>query len=635
MAGFHAEDFTRQRHPRHRDLLHSLPDPGFGAPARPYVELVLRVAPPRLSLLWFSATIFYHRLRALIEDELQKPRASRIRILLLDCEGLTGVDPTARNTLSKVHRLVVEETGLQLVWGGLTAPLAASFKRSGITVGSRVYSSPDVALKWIEDELLRQTQVCIQLVLRACPKLAALHYRSMLASVFSVSTSSPDRIASARLFPHASRVLLSPGEYVFENGCESALFLLVVGEVELEEHRGRVTEAKTMFPGSFFNYQRCIQLQPANTADEGSASASAIDRQAGSAPVSAKALTAVVLLKITRESFSKMQRTEAPLAMQLLLAVIRQSEFEKPGRMRPLPTKPISASLASLPSTLFSAPATHRVELTEFQLERFGEIFDLIDADGSGEIDVHELSSFMKSVGRDVPTGELLSLINEIGIDEDNDGTLSKEELLSFVRQTLVADLPEPLVVQVNAAHAAAAAASPTGRVDRDAAADVLRALGVTLPHDVSTEELMDVVDANGDGERMRQTLSALPCTPAQRARHLPHHVRPPPPPRTLPTSTTHPAHLHHALCPPPPRTPPHPAPNTISAPHASWPHAHRPTHTPRTHRPTYQPHSPRSPLASSQSAFHTPLCGSLTAYPSLCLLAHTPICVSLPSQGM
>ena len=89
-------------------------------------------------------------------------------------------------------------------------------------------------------ELLKRAQQLTAHAIRGKPLLEAIHFRSVLASVFSIATSSPDHVSSARLLPYASRVLLSPNQTVFdcESYMEASLYLLVLGEVELIELRG-------------------------------------------------------------------------------------------------------------------------------------------------------------------------------------------------------------------------------------------------------------------------------------------------------------------------------------------------------------------------------------------------------------
>ena len=502
-----------------------------------------------------TATIFYQKLKAALSAEAAKPRAARLRMLLLDCEGLTGVDPTACNTLAKARRLILDEHAIELVWAGLSEHLEAEFAALGLLDGAHHFHKGDVALKYIEDELLHRGRRLARHVIHSTPTLEAVHYRAALASVFSIATSSPDRISSARLLPHASRVVLAPGDVAFDQRAapDKGLYLLFVGEVELVERFGRRTEApRTIFPGSFFNHQRCVLRHAAGEGDAGG------EGGAG-APVSAIALTDAVLLRFSYDDFARLQRTEPPLALQLLLAVIRQAELQRPGRNRPIPSKDSVVVVAEDSALMLDTvkggnegegeavdddgdggdgdgagagrtrrrswsfnlqkpggEKAFRVELTSFQRARFGEVFDLIDADGSGEIEITELEAFISSVGREIPAKALAKLLERSGADADGSGTLSRDEFLELVRAALVSDLPTRFVDQVRAAHAAAAAAAAAGgvtgcRTDLDegdepvvrraAVPALMRTLGVSLPNDVCTDELLDVMDADGSGD--------------------------------------------------------------------------------------------------------------------------------------
>jgi len=502
-----------------------------------------------------TATIFYQKLKAALSAEAAKPRAARLRMLLLDCEGLTGVDPTACNTLAKARRLILDEHAIELVWAGLSEHLEAEFAALGLLDGAHHFHKGDVALKYIEDELLHRGRRLARHVIHSTPTLEAVHYRAALASVFSIATSSPDRISSARLLPHASRVVLAPGDVAFDQRAapDKGLYLLFVGEVELVERFGRRTEApRTIFPGSFFNHQRCVLRHAAGEGDAGG------EGGAG-APVSAIALTYAVLLRFSYDDFARLQRTEPPLALQLLLAVIRQAELQRPGRNRPIPSKDSVVVVAEDSALMLDTvkggnegegeavdddgdggdgdgagagrtrrrswsfnlqkpggEKAFRVELTSFQRARFGEVFDLIDADGSGEIEITELEAFISSVGREIPAKALAKLLERSGADADGSGTLSRDEFLELVRAALVSDLPTRFVDQVRAAHAAAAAAAAAGgvtgcRTDLDegdepvvrraAVPALMRTLGVSLPNDVCTDELLDVMDADGSGD--------------------------------------------------------------------------------------------------------------------------------------
>ncbi len=440
------------------------------------------VVPLHGFLFFGSATLLYQKLKALLGAEQQKQRAERLRYVLLDCQHLTGVDPTACNTLAKARRLLLDEHGIELVWAGLSPKMHDQFEARGLLLGSRSLETPDVALKWLEDELLRRSRRLTQHVIRSSEVLEDIHHRSSLASVFSIATSSPDRISSARLLPHATRLVLQPEALVFDQqqSPESSLYLLFVGEVELVESFGRTEASRTIFPGSFFNHQRCCLRQPA---------VSEALRQlrlfggSGGAPVTARALTDVVLLKFSQENFASLRRAEPQLALQLLLAIVRQGELQRPGRTRPTPVKePQVACSDGAAGLLAEGSELRAVQLTSFQRSRFMEIFDLIDEDSSGSIQLHELTAFTASVGREIPPKALARQLAQLHGDRDGDGVLSRDEFYELVRSALVAPLPAPFADALRQAHAAAAAASPERVVRRAHVPQLLRSVGVVLP---------------------------------------------------------------------------------------------------------------------------------------------------------
>ena len=54
---------------------------------------------------------------------------------------------------------------------------------------------------------------------------------------------------------------------------------------------------------------------------------------------------------------------------------------------------------------------------------------------GPGEITVDELSAYMESVGTDIPSAQLESLLQEVGADPDGDGKMTKDEFFEFVQK--------------------------------------------------------------------------------------------------------------------------------------------------------------------------------------------------------
>ena len=460
-----------------------------------------------------SASIAYQELKQLLREQEEIPRSHRLRIIIFDCSGLTGIDPTAFNTMCKSRRLLLEEHGKLLVWAGL-GRWEASFEKQGLLEGCRAFATTDIAVKWVEDELLRMGRRLARHVIQSNVALEKIHYRSTLSSVLSMSSSSPDRISQARLLRHAERRLFSPGDVIFDQRTapDTALFMLTTGEVSIAEVFGSATdgEPRTIFPGSFFNHQRCVL--PGSSA----AAAAVLTGEAsgapmgggGGAPVSATALSKVALLKFTKESFTMMQRQEPALALQLLLAVVRQAELQRQGRTRPVPTKAGVVEFVDVeleeevsPCPLMGYAGDHQVQLTDFQKARFGEIFDLIDADGSGEIKLTELEEYVKSVGRAIPAEQLARLFISDKWDQDGNGALSKPEFLDFARLTLMAEIPTRFVTLVQGKHREIKAKSASGFVGRNDIPTLLKLLGVNLPPDISADEVMDVMDTDGSGD--------------------------------------------------------------------------------------------------------------------------------------
>jgi Ca2+-binding EF-hand superfamily protein len=120
---------------------------------------------------------------------------------------------------------------------------------------------------------------------------------------------------------------------------------------------------------------------------------------------------------------------------------------------------------------------------------------------GSGGIDLSELGDYMTSMGREMSSTQLLGVLRSLGLELDGTGALSRAQFGELVRQTLLSDLPSQLVDQLRAAHGAAASAAASGLVDRDGAVSLLASIGIKLPGDVPTAELMDAMDADGSGD--------------------------------------------------------------------------------------------------------------------------------------
>ena len=143
-----------------------------------------------------------------------------------------------------------------------------------------------------------------------------------------------------------------------------------------------------------------------------------------------------------------------------------------------------------------------KTPLTPAQEEHFKLIFALNDHNGDGSIKVAELAGFMGSLGHGLPAEQLEELIKDMGIDEDVDRSIFKDDFLSqiaeqgktwrtifredfmellrreghssrtiflstfleFMRRALVADLPKSKLERIHALFRAEAETEPHRR---------------------------------------------------------------------------------------------------------------------------------------------------------------------------
>ena len=67
-----------------------------------------------------------------------------------------------------------------------------------------------------------------------------------------------------------------------------------------------------------------------------------------------------------------------------------------------------------------------RWEVLNLPLSKFRKAFDEFDADGSGEIDVHELGTLIKEIGVECSEEDLRGLVDEV--DDDGSGEIGFDE---------------------------------------------------------------------------------------------------------------------------------------------------------------------------------------------------------------
>lgn len=85
---------------------------------------------------------------------------------------------------------------------------------------------------------------------------------------------------------------------------------------------------------------------------------------------------------------------------------------------------------------------------------------------GDDQLQVSDLASFMDTLGHGVKVSELERMLTDLGIDENDDGAITKADFLEFMRRNEVADIPSSMREQIHAAFEAVVhrtASSPAG----------------------------------------------------------------------------------------------------------------------------------------------------------------------------
>jgi calmodulin len=122
------------------------------------------------------------------------------------------------------------------------------------------------------------------------------------------------------------------------------------------------------------------------------------------------------------------------------------------------------------------------------------EVFDVFDADHSGEVSIDEMGSLLKTMGMELTAADLEIVIKKF--DRDGDGTISFEEFWIYMKSRKAKLDPDVVVAQVFAMIDA----DGSGRITAEEFSDTLR----KLPTRISEEDinaLVREIDSSGDGE--------------------------------------------------------------------------------------------------------------------------------------
>merc|ERR1712146_279601 len=140
-----------------------------------------------------------------------------------------------------------------------------------------------------------------------------------------------------------------------------------------------------------------------------------------------------------------------------------------------------------------AASGKKKTELDESEKAEIKEAFDLFDTDGSGNIDIKELTIAMKALGCEPKPGEIEKMIGEV--DDDGSGEIGYPEFLTMMTNKILNKDPKDDMVKAFRLFDD----DETGSVTLKNLKRVARETGQTLS-DEELEEMLADADKDGDG---------------------------------------------------------------------------------------------------------------------------------------
>jgi CRP-like cAMP-binding protein len=224
--------------------------------------------------------------------------------------------------------------------------------------------------------------------------------RPVLSNVFNISVRAEEKnFSSARLRPWSQFITLSSGDKLCGDDDDN-LYLLYSGEVQVQERDGSRFEC---FTGSFFNLDRLLVSVGA---------LSGLPSTLG-----AVATHDSTVLAVSRTNFLSMQRQDPALAHKLLLTLLAQKEANRPGRTRARAPYRVSSESSDEAAPVHGmaqkllAGDDYKISLTDAQIARFGEVFDLVVEPGQTEIPMDRFSNFVSMEARLLGSGKHNSIL--------------------------------------------------------------------------------------------------------------------------------------------------------------------------------------------------------------------------------
>merc|ERR1712146_790484 len=140
-----------------------------------------------------------------------------------------------------------------------------------------------------------------------------------------------------------------------------------------------------------------------------------------------------------------------------------------------------------------AASGKKKTELDEKEQQEIKEAFDLFDTDGSGNIDIKELTIAMKAMGCEPKPGEIEKMIGEV--DDDGSGEIGFPEFLKMMTNKILNKDPKDDMLKAFRLFDD----DQTGSVSLKNMKRVAKESGQMLD-DNELQEMLDDADKDGDG---------------------------------------------------------------------------------------------------------------------------------------
>merc|ERR1712139_425660 len=141
------------------------------------------------------------------------------------------------------------------------------------------------------------------------------------------------------------------------------------------------------------------------------------------------------------------------------------------------------------------ATGKKKTELDEKEKQEIKEAFDLFDTDGSGNIDVKELTIAMKALGCEPKAGEIEKMIADV--DDDASGEIGFPEFLQMMTHKILNKDPKDDMVK--AYRLIEPDVDTTGGITFKSLKRVAKETNQSLS-DAEVEEMFNAADLDGDG---------------------------------------------------------------------------------------------------------------------------------------